>query len=452
MVSTADRSEIAFFDLETTIPTRPGQSYAILEFGSILVCPKKLIELESYNTLVRPHDLSFLSPNFVRANGITADAVVSAPTFSEIADRVYDILNGRVWAGHNILRFDCVRLREAYAQINRPPPEPKGTIDSLALLTQRFGRRAGDMKMATLAAYFGLGRQSHRSLDDVRMNFEVVKHCATVLFLVISQVFSIIISLFYIQFHSNILLIQESANPVEQIPIPVESVYLPPESIPSNEAMVEDSSSTTLSDAFNKQSEFITSTEISRPSITVSVAPFLHGSQRIQILHRDIPLQIRCDAMRIRFGLSTKFLDHAGRPRLSFVVDLNSSDLCDLLDACDNIAKRFVDSDSNHEWRPVVSRKPGFYDSPTIRLHLRTIAGDSSGWMTEIYHKQSSSSSSSSSSLSAQQLVYSNYDVIELDALFRPGSFVDAYFSLDPYNYPQNAGIRLVAKKLIVHY
>ncbi|KAI3521791.1 hypothetical protein L1887_11265 [Cichorium endivia] len=425
MVSTADRSEIAFFDLETTIPTRPGQSYAILEFGSILVCPKKLIELESYDTLVRPHDLSLLSPDYVRANGITADAVVSAPTFSEIASRVYDILNGRVWAGHNILRFDCVRLREAYAQINRPPPEPKGTIDSLALLTQRFGRRAGDMKMATLAAYFELGRQTHRSLDDVRMNFEVVKHCAT-----------------------------ESVNPAEQIPIPVESLNLRPESIPSNEAMVEDSSSTTLSDAFNKRTEFITSNEISRPSITLSVAPFLHGSQRIQILHRDIPLQIRCDAMRIRFGLSTKFVDHAGRPRLSFVVDLNSSDLCDLLDACDSITKRFVDSDSNPEWRPIVSRKPGFYDSPTIRLHLRTVIGDSNGWMTEIYLKESSlsSSSSSSSSLSTQQLVSSNYEVAELEALFRPGSFVDAYFSLDPYNYQQNAGIRLVAKKLIVHY
>ena len=28
-----------------------------------------------------------------------------------------------------------------------PAPEPKGTIDSLALLTQKFGRRAGDMKV-----------------------------------------------------------------------------------------------------------------------------------------------------------------------------------------------------------------------------------------------------------------------------------------------------------------
>ncbi|MCL7028661.1 hypothetical protein MKW94_004541 [Papaver nudicaule] len=39
------------------------------------------------------------------------------------------------------------------------------------------------MKMATLAAYFGLGQQKHRSLADVRMNLEVLKHCATVLFL-----------------------------------------------------------------------------------------------------------------------------------------------------------------------------------------------------------------------------------------------------------------------------
>lgn len=45
------------------------------------------------------------------------------------------------------MRFDCARIREAFAEIGRQPPEPKGAIDSLALLTQRFGRRAGDMKV-----------------------------------------------------------------------------------------------------------------------------------------------------------------------------------------------------------------------------------------------------------------------------------------------------------------
>ncbi|KAK1435831.1 hypothetical protein QVD17_01601 [Tagetes erecta] len=494
MVSNIDRSEIAFFDLETTVPTRPGQGFAILEFGSILVCPKKLVELQSYDTLVRPHDLSLITTLSVRANGITPDAVVSAPTFSDIADKVFDILNGRIWAGHNIIRFDCVRLREAFAQINRPPPEPKGTIDSLALLTQRFGRRAGDMKMATLASYFGLGKQSHRSLDDVRMNLEVLKYCATVLFLESSlpDIFT-----------GNVLVSPNARNrsnektnidgtgpstsppsstrttdnqlsppidPIfslvssdtgEQAQNPVEPVHAQPdpfdlgpfvdqietEPLQSNDVMEEESSAAIPSTTISESNEFLEPDQVSIPSVTVTVVPFFRGPGKMQILHRGTPLQIHCGALKVRFGLSTRFVDHAGRPRLSFVVDA-SPNLCGLLDACDNIAKRFVESDSNSEWRPVVSRKPGFYNSPTIRFQLPTVAeGDGVRWITEIYQKESSSPSSS---LSIQRVVFSRYDVAELEPLIRPGSFVDAYFSLDPYDYQQNAGIRLVAKKLIV--
>jgi DNA polymerase III epsilon subunit-like protein len=92
--SSEDRSEIAFFDVETTVPTRSGQGFALLEFGSILVCPRKLVELESYSTLVKPADLSLISSLSVRCNGITPDAVASAPTFLDISDRVYDLLHG----------------------------------------------------------------------------------------------------------------------------------------------------------------------------------------------------------------------------------------------------------------------------------------------------------------------------------------------------------------------
>lgn len=63
---------------------------------------------------------------------------------------MYIIFAGRVWAGHNIVRFDCVRIREAFEKIGRPAPEPKGIIDSLALLTQKFGRRAGNMKVFSI--------------------------------------------------------------------------------------------------------------------------------------------------------------------------------------------------------------------------------------------------------------------------------------------------------------
>ncbi|KAH6760184.1 Polynucleotidyl transferase [Perilla frutescens var. hirtella] len=177
--------EIVFFDLETTVPNKIGQRFWVLEFGAIIVCPRKLVELESYCTLIRPGDLSAVAAKSGRPHGITRQAVAAAPSFEEVADEIFKILDGRIWAGHNIQRFDCVRIREMFADINRPAPNPApaGIIDSLGVLREKFGTRAGNMKMATLATYFGLGQQKHRSLDDVRMNLEVMKHCATVLFL-----------------------------------------------------------------------------------------------------------------------------------------------------------------------------------------------------------------------------------------------------------------------------
>ncbi|KAL6619604.1 hypothetical protein ACP70R_034743 [Stipagrostis hirtigluma subsp. patula] len=172
--------EIVFFDVETTAPSATGRWW-LLEFGAILVCPRKLVEVGSYDTLIRPGDLSAVSRRFAGADG--ADAFRDAPPFEDVAADIFDVLDGRVWAGHNIQRFDCPRIREAFAAIGRPAPEPAGMIDSLNVLAHEFGRRAGDLKMATLASYFGIGKQKHRSLDDARMNLEVLKHCATVLLL-----------------------------------------------------------------------------------------------------------------------------------------------------------------------------------------------------------------------------------------------------------------------------
>ncbi|KAM3304140.1 hypothetical protein P3S67_015172 [Capsicum chacoense] len=176
-------SEIVFFDLETNVPSKPGQKFWVLEFGAMVVCSRKLVELESYCTLIRPGELSVVGLKSGRIGGITRKEVADAPSFEQVADKIFSILDGRIWAGHNIQRFDCVRIKAAFAEIGRPTPVPVGIIDSLGVLTEKFGKRAGNMKMASLAAYFDLGEQKHRSLDDVRMNLEVLKHCATVLLL-----------------------------------------------------------------------------------------------------------------------------------------------------------------------------------------------------------------------------------------------------------------------------
>ncbi|KAF8784032.1 hypothetical protein HU200_000003 [Digitaria exilis] len=175
------KSEIVFFDVETTAPSPEGRWW-LLEFGAILVCPRKLVEVGSYDTLIRPGDLSAVSRRFT-----DVESIASAPTYStsstvRLPPAFFFLLFFLRSAIHDH-RFDCPRIREAFAEIGRAAPEPAGVIDSLNVLAAEFGRRAGDLKMATLATYFGIGTQKHRSLDDARMNLEVLKHCATVLLL-----------------------------------------------------------------------------------------------------------------------------------------------------------------------------------------------------------------------------------------------------------------------------
>ncbi|KAL1215068.1 Protein NEN2 [Cardamine amara subsp. amara] len=475
-----DRSEIAFFDVETTIPFRAGQGYAILEFGSILVCPKKLVELRNFSVLVRPANLNLITPRSVKCNGITRDHVESAPTFVDIADTVYDILHGRIWAGHNILKFDCPRIREAFAEIGRDPPEPKGTIDSLALLTQRFGRRAGDMKMATLAAYFGLGNQTHRSLDDVRMNFEVLKYCATVLFLESSLPDELI--------ENSVTTTPETSSrrrrniktsplqsPVDQqtgeksTTIPILSFVSPaeaqtdtfdlsalrnemaPEVLQPNTPMKEEQiqpSEPVASEETGDQDGFMDLDKISIPSIRATHVPLYDGSQRmkLQLFLGDRPLLLHCPRLKVRFGFNGKFLDNFGRRKLNFVVDLYPS-LCNVLQECDSAVQTIsVDSGSDSDWNPAVIPAKGFLNCPTARIHIPTeLNGNVDQYAAEIHQREFSGAATT------QKLISSNPRAEELESLVSPGTVLDAFLSLEPYDYQQRAGIRLVARKLVIH-
>ncbi|KAM7269208.1 hypothetical protein ACFE04_024705 [Oxalis oulophora] len=404
------REQIAFFDVETTIPYRQGQGYSILEFASVLVCPRKLEELDCYSTLVKPLPNHPITTKSIQCNAITKDAVANAPSFADIADKVYDLLQGRIWAGHNIIRFDCKRINEAFAHIAKPPPQPKGFIDTLQLLTLRFGRRAGDMKMATLANYFGLGQQTHRSLDDVRMNIEVVKYCATVLFLE-SSLPDLFTENSRLSPNSTARIpsvvnsspgnetIQNSRSPgTESHQTPEFSQTNPLLSLLTESSTEESSDPDTsysadtdpfnmspLSDSMNTEetpqadvsigekpesesSEFLDPNQVSIASITASFVPWFRGIQRVQLLHNDMPMLLHCACLRVRFGLSTKFTDNFGRPRLNIMVDTSPS-LCKVLEACDSIAKSLtLESGSSSDWKNVVCMNKGYFNNPTARL------------------------------------------------------------------------------------
>ncbi|KAL8465133.1 hypothetical protein ACS0TY_034581 [Phlomoides rotata] len=342
------------------------------------------------------------------------------------------------------------------------------------------------MKMASLATYFGLGKQTHRSLDDVRMNLEVIKYCATVLFLESSlpDVFTynswvspnattrsrnngkspieqtsslphritgenVSTNEFMIPVVGNVKLPLTESNSARVNPYDMNGLAvgiegpLPEDSMEEDKIVSTSLESATSDENSSGSNDFLEPDNISISSISV-IAPFYRGLHRIQISHQGFPLQLQCVSLKVRFGISTKFLDHAGRPRLSFVVDAPPS-LCKILDEIDSLAEKTAaaDSGSLSEWRTLVSRKPGFFNYPTVRLHLPTVVdGEMSRWATEMYQKDSSVT---------QKVVFSRFDVTELESIFTPGNIIDAYFSVDTYDYQQNAGIRLVAKKVIVH-
>ncbi|XVF54339.1 hypothetical protein PTKIN_Ptkin05aG0173400 [Pterospermum kingtungense] len=404
------QTQICFFDLETFVPVR-GQDLAIVEFGAILVCPRTLVELKSYSSLVRPYHLSSPSLDFLSRKGINPKDVFKAPSFSKIADQVHLFLHGRVWAGHNVEKFDCVIIREAFEKIGRPAPEPKGIIDSLT--------------WPRLQAIFRLGsRNTGKSLDDVRMNLDVIKHCAAVLFLESSL--------------PDVLTTDSS----QQYPFDIENegeteLDVIMEEDPEQEFLDEMYSETDIAEDTSDYEGFVRPDEVFEDSISASLIQHRSGGHRI-ILLRDVALQLFCPRLRVHFEIREKYFDqHTGLPRLSFVVDASRS-LCRVLDACDSAAKQTSeDIGSYSKWRPLVAR-----DS-TVRLHI--INGDNiAQYGAEIHQKDFAGNE--------QKLEFSKFDVAELGSLLRKGTYVDAFLSLDTYDYNQHAGILLVAKKLVINW
>ncbi|KAF6992665.1 hypothetical protein CFC21_009646 [Triticum aestivum] len=162
MANTKKR-EMVFFDVEAAPPSGECR---LLEFAAILVCPRRLVEVSSYSTLIRPDDAG--------ADGGVLSASSAAPSFEDVFPDIFELLDGRVWAGHGIRRAGCPRVRGAFAAFGLPAPEPVGVVDSL------------DAAAAALAEHFGIGARRARGLrclDGARVSLEVLKHCAGVLLL-----------------------------------------------------------------------------------------------------------------------------------------------------------------------------------------------------------------------------------------------------------------------------
>lgn len=82
------------------------------------------------------------------------------------------------------------------------------------------------------------------------------------------------------------------------------------------------------------------------------------------------------------------------------------------------------------------------FDCLFCSLNAR-VDGNTVHWRTQIERYQNESST-------FQKVESSNFDSAELESLFIRGTYVDAFFSLETFDYMEKAGIGLVADKLII--
>ncbi|CAH2046323.1 unnamed protein product [Thlaspi arvense] len=300
-----------------------------------------------------------------------------------------------IWAGYGILEFRLSKdKRSIFSEIRRNPPEPKRTIDLLGLLTQRFGSRAGDMKLETLAAYFGLGNQTHESglcQDECRGSQEsshlneLVENSITT-----SETSS--------RRRRNI-----STSPLQSFAYRKTGENSTSKRLLSfvslKEAQMNLFDMRTLRNEIapkvvqsDYQSETVASEgfldidEISIPSIRATHVPLYDERKimKLQLFLGDRPLRLHCPCLVVRFGINGKFRIMLGDRTTYFYEDV---------------------------------------DRYAVEIHQGEFSGVT------------------------QRLISRNPNTDELKAMVSKGTVLEAFLSIEPYDYQQRAGIRLNIKE-----
>jgi len=101
---------VVFVDIETT-----GRSYRnsrILEIAAIRVENGEIIN--EFSTILDPE--TYIPPQITRLTGIEKNDTLDKPTFSNIADELFELCEGATFIAHNV-RFDYSFLRNEFAMV-----------------------------------------------------------------------------------------------------------------------------------------------------------------------------------------------------------------------------------------------------------------------------------------------------------------------------------------------
>lgn len=160
-------SPLVFVDIETN-----GLDHVrgrVIEVAAIRVENGEIVK--SFNSLVDPEtELPYFITNLT---GITTNDVKGAPTFSQIADELDEVMNGAVFVAHNV-RFDYSFLKQEFKRLNRHfLPKQLCTVK----LSRALYPHERSHKLQSLIDRHGFTYAArHRAYDDAAILWQFMQH------------------------------------------------------------------------------------------------------------------------------------------------------------------------------------------------------------------------------------------------------------------------------------
>lgn len=159
---------LVFVDIETN-----GFSHnrgRIIEVAAIRA-NSNLAANQSFNSMVDPETQI---PSFItKLTGITNADISTAPVFADIADELYELLDGAVFIAHNV-RFDYTFLKHEFARVGKKfDPRMLCTVR----LSQALYPQYRSHKLGSVIERCGIEvKNRHRAYDDAYALWMFIVH------------------------------------------------------------------------------------------------------------------------------------------------------------------------------------------------------------------------------------------------------------------------------------
>lgn len=160
--------KIVIFDTETTGLLKPDnalleQQPKIIEFYGVAI-DRDFNIVGEVNTFVNPDEP--ITPEITRITGIKDTDVDAAPTFPNVADDIFNLIDGaNLLVAHN-LAFDSGMLKNEFARCDKDIPVAKHNLCTVETTVAEYGRRYS--LSALYFKLFGKYFTAHRAKNDVQ--------------------------------------------------------------------------------------------------------------------------------------------------------------------------------------------------------------------------------------------------------------------------------------------